>query len=186
VKIPGPVALVFLVGLAAGSWWLASRTRDETAATTVTRAGQPGYYLNGAMLEQTDETGRVELRVTAANAVQDPASRIVRAESLTVEYFLDAPRTWVMTSRTGELPQDGQIIKLQGDVRLTGGGMPGGVPAVIRTDHLTLDVDRSIASTRDPVRIEMGKNAVTARGLHADLKTDRLRLESNVNGRYTR
>jgi LPS export ABC transporter protein LptC len=185
VKVPGPVALVFLVGLAAGSWWLANRGREAEEPATAVRAGQPGYYLRDATLQQTDETGRVEMRVTAATAVQDPATRAVRGETLRVDYFLDEPRTWVMTANAGTLPPDGQTVQLEGDVRLTGLDA-GSEPAVIRTERMTLDVDASVATTREPVRIEMGKNAITARGLRADLKSDRLQLEDDVHGRYTR
>ena len=185
MKIPGPVALVFLVGLAAGSWWLANRDREPDEPAAAVRSGQPGYYLKDATLQQTDETGRVEMRVTAATAVQDPATRAVRGETLRVDYFLDEPRTWVMTANAGTLPPDGQTVELEGDVRLTGLDA-GSEPAVIRTERMTLDVDASVATTRDPVRIEMGTNAITARGLRADLKNDRLQLEADERGRYAR
>jgi LPS export ABC transporter protein LptC len=180
----GAVALVFLVGLAVGSWWL-NRGREGTERVAAVRTAQPGYYLRGATLQQTDETGRVELTVTAERAVQDPATRTVQAEKLRVDYFLDEPRTWRMTAREGTLPQDGQVLTLRGDVRLVGLGA-GTTPPVIRTERLRLDVDASVASTRDPVRIELAPNTVTARGMRADLKTDRLRLESDVHGKYTR
>jgi LPS export ABC transporter protein LptC len=185
MRLSGPVALVFLVGLAAGSWWLANRGREPEEPAAAARGGQPGYYLKGATLQQTDETGRVEMRVTAATAVQDPATRVVRGETLRVDYFVDEPRTWVMTAATGKLPADGRTVELEGDVRLTGLDA-GSEPAVIRTERMTLDVDASVATTAEPVRIEMGKNAITARGLRADLKTDRLQLEADVHGRYTR
>lgn len=184
--LQGPVVLVFLVGLAAGSWWLANRGADGNAPASTARTTQPGYYLKGATLEQTDATGRVEMRVHAAEAVQDPASRNVQASTLRVDYLLDAPRTWVMTARSGTLPPDGQHVLLQGDVTLTGRTGTNAPPAIVHTEHLRLDVDASVATTNDPVRIEMGPQSVRARGLRADLKADRLRLESSVNGRYTR
>jgi LPS export ABC transporter protein LptC len=93
-----------------------------------------------------------------------------------------------MTARTGVLPPDGQRLELAGDVHLSGLAVAdrGQPPPMIRTEKLTLDVDRSIASTAAPVRIDMGRNAVTARGLHADLKSDRVRLEADVSGRFER
>jgi LPS export ABC transporter protein LptC len=77
-------------------------------------------------------------------------------------------------------------VFLEGDVRLTGRNGSGTKPAVITTEQMKLDVDRSIASTSAPVRIELAPHAVTARGLRADLKQDRVQLESSVNGRFTR
>jgi LPS export ABC transporter protein LptC len=185
-QVPASVVLVSLAGLAAGTWWLANRDRDSDQPATAGRTGQPGYYLRDATLEQTDETGRLELRVHAARAVQDPQTRDVRGETLRVDYFLDAPRTWIMTARRGALPPDGQTVLLEGDVRLSGLAGAEGQPAVVHTEKLKLDVDKSIASTREPVRIEFAKHSVNARGLRADLKSDRLRLESNVHGNFTR
>jgi LPS export ABC transporter protein LptC len=179
--------LVFLVGLAAGSWWLANREGAEEAPAAAGGSGQPGYYLRDATLEQTDETGRLELRVTTARAVQDPATRNVRAETLRVDYFLDAPRTWVMTANGGTLPPDGQSVLLEGDVRLAGRDpVPDAATGVIRTERLRLDVDGSVAATQDPVRIEFGPHVLTAVGLHADLKNDRVHLQSDVHGKFAR
>lgn len=182
----GPVVLVFLVGLAVGSWWIANRAGDDDATGATAARTQPGYYLRDATLEQTDETGRVELRVTTQNAVQDPATRNVQLRELRVDYHPDEERAWVATANEGALPPDGQTVFLEGDVRLTGGTGAGTKPAVITTEELKLDVDRSIATTSAPVRIELAPHAVTARGLRADLKRDRVQLESSVNGRFTR
>lgn len=180
-----PVVLVFLVGLAVGSWWLANRGGDDDDAPAA-RQGQPGYYLRDATLEQTDATGRIELRVTAAAAEQEPASRDVQLRTLRVDYFPDTERSWVATANEGTLPPDGRTVFLEGDVRLTGTSGVGTKPAVITTEQLKLDVEASLATTSAPVRIELAPHAVTARGLRADLKRDRVQLESTVNGRFTR
>lgn len=184
--LQGPIVLVFLAGLAIGSWWLANRGAEEDAVPGAARPRQPGYYLRDATLEQTDETGRIELRVTTATAEQDFVSRNVQLRQLRVDYFPDEQRTWVATANEGSLPPDGQTLFLEGDVRLTGKSGAGTTPAVITTEQLKLDVDRSLATTSAPVRIELAPHAVTARGLRADLKRDRLQLESSVNGRFTR
>lgn len=184
--LQGPLALVFLVGLAVGSWWLANRGTETGTTTTAAARRQPGYYLRDATLEQTDATGRLELRVNTRSAEQDPATRDVRLRELRVDYYPDAERTWVATAEQGTLPPDGQTVFLEGDVRLTGRTGAGTKPAVITTEQLKLDVERSLATTSAPVRIELAPHAVTARGLRADLKRDRVQLESSVNGRFTR
>jgi len=185
-RLPGPVVLVFMIGLAVGSWWLANRERERADLTADAPDATPAYYLRGAVLEQTDATGRVEIRVTADRAVQDPASRNVRLETLRVDYFLATPaRTWVMTAAEGTLPREGRIVLLAGDVRLQGSETGRGEQATIRTERLRLDIDRSLATTDAPVRMELARHALTARGLEADLKADRVQLESEVNGRFT-
>lgn len=184
LRIPGPVVLVFLAGLALGSWWLANRERDRGAPAAATQAA-PAYYLRDAVLEQTDETGRVELRLVAERAEQDPQTRDVRLETLRVDYFLVAPeRTWVMTAAEGQLPPDSRVVQLQGDVRLQGTEAKRTRAATIRTERLRFDVDRSLATTADPVRIELVPHALEGRGLRADLRNDRVELESEVHGRF--
>ncbi|MBS0396797.1 MAG: hypothetical protein JSR54_19405, partial [Proteobacteria bacterium] len=70
MRLSGPLSLLFLVGLAAGSWWLAQRGRETRPQGAAPVAAQPGYYLTDALLEQTDETGRTTLRAHAARAAQ--------------------------------------------------------------------------------------------------------------------
>ena len=51
---------------------------------------------------------------------------------------------------------------------------------------MTLDTVASTATTTAPVRIELGPQVVLATGMRADLKHDRVALESNVRGHYVR
>ncbi|MGH8315264.1 MAG: LPS export ABC transporter periplasmic protein LptC, partial [Steroidobacterales bacterium] len=59
-----------------------------------------------------------------------------------------------------------------------------GPEALIDTDSLDFDTETSIARTDDEVRVAIGMNALTARGLTADLKQGRVRLESRVHGKF--
>lgn len=185
MKLPGPTALVFLIGLAAGSWWLAQRDRGEPGPEAPP-APQPGYYLSDATLEQTDATGRLTLRVHSARAAQDGLQGPVHMQQLEVHYFPEPGQDWLMTSAAGTLPPAGRVVEFEGDVRLRAAAAAAATGAVVRTEHLALDVDSTLATTADPVRIEFGPHAVIARGMRADLKHETLRLESAVNGTFTR
>ena len=186
MKLSGPGALVLLLALAVGSWWLARRDDDEHQTAAVVQSAQPGYYLSDATLEQTDSTGRMTLRVHAARAAQQSEQGPVRLEQLEAHYFPEAGQDWLMTSAAGSLPPQGRIVEFEGDVRLRAAAAASATGAVVRTEHLALDVDSTLATTADPVRIEFGPHAVVARGLRADLKRETLRLESAVNGTFTR
>ena len=185
MKASGPLALVFLVGLAAGSWWLARRDVGEQAAQAPL-AAQPGYYLSDATLEQTDATGRLTLRVHADRAAQQGDQGPVQLAQLEVHYFPEPGQDWLMTSTSGSMPPTRREVDFEGDVRLRAAAAAAATGAVVRTEHLALDVDSNLATTTDPVRIEFGPHAVVARGLRADLKHETLRLESAVNGTFTR
>jgi LPS export ABC transporter protein LptC len=185
VKGSGPAALVFLIGLAAGSWWLARRDSGEERPEAPPEQ-QPGYYLSDATLEQTDATGRLTLRAHAARAAQEGEQGPVQLQQLEVHYYPEPDQDWLMTSAAGSLPPAGRVVEFEGDVRLRAAAAAAATGAVVRTEHLALDIDTTLATTADPVRIEFGPHAVNARGLHADLKHETLRLESAVNGTFTR
>ena len=182
----GPTTLLVLIGLAAGSWWLAQRDADEPPPASAALSAQPGYYLRDATLEQTDATGRMTLRVHSARAAQQGDQGPVHLEQLEVHYFPEPGQDWLMTSAAGSLPPAGRVVEFEGDVRLRAAAAAAATGAVVRTEHLALDVDSTLATTADPVRIEFGPHAVVARGLRADLKRETLRLESAVNGTFTR
>ena len=185
-RLSGRLGLVLLVALAAASWWLANRGAAEHVASAPGATAAPGYTLSDATLEQTDAGGRLELRVHAARAEQDAVGGDVRLAQLRVDYFPEDARPWLMTADSGMLPPGGRTVELTGDVQLTGQTVAPTRPAVVRTERLELDVERSLAVTQEPVRIELAPHTVTARGMRADLKRDTLRLESVVNGHFVR
>jgi len=186
MRIPTPVWLVTLIGLAAASWWLANRGGGEPAVELATRLPQPGYYLKDALLTQTDETGRQTLRAHAGTASQRAERGPIDLEQLEIHYYPAAGQDWLMTSDAGSLPPEGKTVLLQGDVRLRAAAAAAATGAVVRSEHLLLDIDRQIATTADPVRIQFPPHEIHARGLRADLKHETLRLESAVNGTFTR
>jgi LPS export ABC transporter protein LptC len=181
VRVPTSVTLIGLTLAAAATWWI-GRPEDSGPAAPAA-VTQPGYYMNGAELEQTDESGRLTLKVRAATAHQAERAGPVLLDQLQVDYLPSPARDWRMTSAGGSLMPNGRSVLLAGDVRLTA---PFEGAAVVRTQHLRLDLDQEIATTDDPVRIEMPPHSVDARGMTADLKHETLRLESAVDGTFTR
>jgi LPS export ABC transporter protein LptC len=185
VKQTNPFLLLFLTGLALVSWWLANRSTAPAPSATGTNQ-EPGYYVREATLEETDETGRLNLRVRAVLARQATADASVVLETPTVE-FLPQPRTeWQLSARDGVLPAGSHTLLLSGDVRLQALADQRAAGAVIETDHLSLDLDQSIALTGDPVALRYARHVMTAEGLRADLKHQTLKLQSKINGTFTR
>ncbi len=178
--------LIALAFAAAGSWWLTASDDGEAPPAAPEAPGQPGYYLRDAKLEQTDDDGRVYLRITTERAAQDPASQEIELTPVRVEYMPPGSAPWLLTADQGRLPPGGRIVSLSENVTLTGTPVPRAAPAIIRTPRLALDTVDSIATTTAAVRIELGKQVMLATGMRADLKHDRMALEANVRGRYVR
>jgi LPS export ABC transporter protein LptC len=82
------------------------------------------------------------------------------------------------------VPPGSKTLNLAGNVRIVGQPVPDMQAAVIYTERLTIDTETNVASTRDRVDIEWGTRRLSTMGLVADLKAERLRLESAVHGRF--
>ena len=81
------------------------------------------------------------------------------------------------------MPPDRSSLLLAGDVTVTGSPEQGS--PVIVTDRLTYDTVAKYIQTPEFVSIRFGNHVMGGRGLRANLNTGKLRLESNVNGRFT-
>jgi LPS export ABC transporter protein LptC len=107
-----------------------------------------------------------------------------------VDYATLPNARWHLTAARGSMAGEGRYVRLEGDVRLSrpleAGGRQPASPAVVRTEHLLLDTVSELATTADPVRIELAPHTLAARGMRADLKRETLRLEAAVDGRYAR
>ncbi len=162
--------------------------RDRKPASDETKIpsepAQPGYYMKGARITETGEDGMPRYRVEAERIQQDPADNSIQLEELTLTYRAPETRDWTVTAARGFVPPDSRILNLAGNVRIVGQPAPDTPPAVVRTERLTLDTESNVASTRDRVDIEWGNRRLSTMGLVADLKAERLQLESAVHGRF--
>lgn len=175
--------ILLLVALGAATAWLAQNPDTAPAEDAAAPASAPGYYLTDATLEQTDVNGRRTLLAHAERARQLDAGGDVSLETPTVRYHARTGRDWVMTAREGTLPAGQQRVNLEGDVSLRADATGG---AVVRTEHLELDVPAQVATTTDAVRIELAPHALHAHGLRADLTQESLHLEADVHGTFSR
>lgn len=173
-----------LVLVAAVSLFSTRRGPESDATTAQIQPPQPGYYMRGARITEMGEDGEPLYRVEAARIQQDPVDNSVRLEDLTLIYRTPEARNWTLTAARGFVPPGSKTLNLAGDVRIIGQPAADTQPAVVRTERLVLDTESSVASTRDRVDIEWGDRRLSTMGLVADLKAERLQLESAVHGRF--
>lgn len=182
--------VLLLVAAGAAAAWFVTRSEDLEPAANAAAGLQPGYYLKEATLSETGKDGRLRLRVTAARADQQPLDGSVRLTDIRVQYHqqtgVQAGQIWFLDAAEGLLPEDRVLVQLQGNVHMTARSVTRPLAAVIQTEKLVLDTRRDIATTREPVAIDIGGHSVYARGMRAELMKDRLQLESNVHGLFTR
>ncbi len=156
--------------------------RAEEEAAGRARLGV-GYYMQEPRLMGTGEDGRVLYRLSAASAQQALADGVVSLSKVELRYEPAAATPWDLRAQRGQIPPDGKIIMLSGDVEAT--NQPESAPPTrIRTEYLELIPDEYVARTDQGVRIERGGGTLEAQGLRAFLKEDRLQLTSDVRGRF--
>lgn len=156
--------------------------RDEDEAGARARLGV-GYYMREPRLMGTGEDGHLLYRLSAASAQQALADGVVSLSKVELRYEPADTVPWDLRAQRGQIPPDGKIIILSGNVEAS--SQPASAqPTRIRTDYLELIPDEYVARTDRGVRIERGGDMLQAQGMRAFLKEDRLQLTSDVRGRF--
>lgn len=145
---------------------------------------QPGYFMTGARIVETGEDGLPVYSLDAQEIRQRPFDGGIELENLSMSYRPPGANDWTVTAARGFVPPASRVLNLSGDVRIVGQPGADSEPAVIRTERIMLNTESNIASTRDRVDIEWGSRRLSTMGLVADLKAEKLQLESAVHGRF--
>jgi LPS export ABC transporter protein LptC len=177
-------ALLGLLALALGSWFLTDPSKDSGPKPKAPAAAKLGYFLKGTVLTDYGANGAPAIRIAAERIDQVPGANDVELHNVRLDYAASSDRLWIMVGEHARVQDGGQQIDVIGNVRLQGLDRGREGPAVIRTDQLHYDVPNAVAHTDGDVRIEFSRHMLTARGLTARLNERSMQLESRVNGRF--
>lgn len=159
-------------------------TNEADAAFATADADDLGYLAKGAQIIETAADGKPRYRVTAATIAQPANSRQIELQTVAMELADARGARWQLSAESGQMPADGRKIDLAGDVRIRGEAGDTREPVEIRTAALSYDVDAERATSDVDVTILLTGKRLEARGLEANLKDRRVRLESKVHGRF--
>jgi len=163
--------------------------RSPAPAAGATQAEQPGYYLQDAVITQTQKDGSVGLRLIADH-IEQRGNDNITLDTVRVNFFQSspdqssqaAPREWLLSARQGLVPANFRVVQLFGDVVLRPADAQP--TAFLRADALAIDTQTNIAySTSSPVNVRFGGHSMVVKSFRADLTNEKVRLES-VNGRF--
>jgi LPS export ABC transporter protein LptC len=175
--------LIILLGAAAVASWIFSRPLPiEQGARSSEDATPLGYYLRGAHLRGTDESGHVAYSIAAERLEELIDRGTLLLEGVLVDYHPPDTMSWVIKAARGSAPKDRSLIDLTGGVELRSTPTDGSMPVQITTQSLRFTPSTSSAVTDQRVDIEFGDWRVDAVGLRTLLKDRRLELESQVHG----
>ena len=161
---------------------LAGRGREQIGPTPTEE--RRGYYMEDATLTEMGPDGKPRIVVHARNIEQQLADDSVVLSDLRLDYTTSKAGRWNVTAETGRMPRDRSSLILTGNVTVTG-SEDQGAPVIV-TDRLTYDTAADYIQTPEFVSIHFGNHVLGGRGMRVNLNAGTLRLESNVNGRFTR
>jgi len=180
-RVLGVAALIAVLAV----WALWSRpARNDAPGTATETAAAPGYSASGATLIETGPDGHALYTLRAAEIRQDPVASTVHLDDVAMDYRDSRGDRWLLRSKRGLLLEQQDRVELEGTVRVTGTLDDVAGAARISTERLAFDTRTEIVSTQVPVTLTWSGHRLQARGMRANLKDQRLQLESAVHGHF--
>jgi len=185
IDVRNSLVFVVLAGAASASWYFGRG--DLTGDTAIVGEGQGplGYYLRDADISIMDEDGSMLYRILAAAVEEQPAENRTLLADVRIEYSPAADIPWQVRAEQGEIPADEQYLDLSGSVELATTEGSSGETTTIRAARIRFAPEEYLATTDAGVTVALGDERLEAVGMKADLKGDRLELESSVHGQFS-
>jgi LPS export ABC transporter protein LptC len=199
-----PLAYVAVIAVISVAYFIGRGGRDSGGGDDASALPpDPGYAARDAEVIETGYDGRERYRLSAKVIRQQSETAAIELESLSMLYHpgaqpgltgeaapapspagKTADDSWQLTSDHGQVRADGDDVLLSGNVRVTGPAPGTGLPLQLTTSELRINTPTEFIETRAPVKLLLSGNELDAVGMQADLKAGRLRLESEVHGRF--
>ncbi|MDE2233991.1 MAG: LPS export ABC transporter periplasmic protein LptC [Gammaproteobacteria bacterium] len=177
--------LVIILALsAAGTWWLLRHVTPPVIQKSPPVSHAPDYYFTDATVTMLNEEGKPKAIMTALRILHHPDNDSVEVFTPRVEYFVAGEQPWHLQADHALMPAGGKLVELNGHVVIRHAGNRDGQPLVIHTDQMNLYLNTYIATSAAPVEITQGTSRMSGVGMHANLKENRLQLETEARGYY--
>ncbi|MBT8092524.1 MAG: LPS export ABC transporter periplasmic protein LptC [Gammaproteobacteria bacterium] len=176
------VLLIVLTAGALGSWYLVQANKSGDVEQRSGETAYRGYYLKSARILGTGENGEPLYQIEADRAEQRTDKRIDFTD-VRIRYSPDHDIPWVVNADTATLQEESPRIILRGHVRATSSGSDESDETEIRTQYLELDPEQYIAETDERVQVRVGARSLTATGMLASLRENKIELKSNIRGK---
>ena len=177
------ILIAILIAAAIASWILSRQDRESAEVVATTETGEPGYYLRSARILGTGRDGELLYEIQAASA-QQMGDDLIEFTDVRVNYTPASEVPWSVVADSATLHPDSDQIRLMGHVRAISSEGFSGNDTEIRTEVLLINPVTYTAETDERVQIRIGPRSLTATGMVASLNDNRLRLESNVSGKF--
>jgi lipopolysaccharide export system protein LptC len=177
--------LLLMLLLAALTWWLVRITPVPLAARTTELASQaPDYTLGEVELVRYRGDGSLMARIRARELRHYPVGDRVELDAAWL--LADHPDGALLAqAERATVTDEGQRVRLEGDVRLSRAATPTQEAFEARTRLLELDTQAGRAWTDEPVQWTQGELRAQAAGLDYDQSGARLQLKGPVRAQLS-
>jgi lipopolysaccharide export system protein LptC len=179
--------LLVVLAVAVGSWLWSDRPTPPPAAAIANLGDREiDYRISGFDVTRMKPTGEPanRLRAELLEHFSDDDTSVLTGPRLIVYGDGDVP-PWQIDAATAQVPPDGDIVDLRGEVLIVREAHAQRPPMRIETRDLRVRPDDDFAETRERVRVHSGDDWIDAVGMEAWLRPpSRIKFLSQVRGSY--
>jgi lipopolysaccharide export system protein LptC len=144
---------------------------------------QPGYYLQNAIVTETDASGAARFKLRAQQINQNPRDESIDLQQVLLDYRTAPDALWLLTADRGHLAGGSRVINFTGNVNIKP-QPPSDNRVELHTETLSMDTENNVATAPGKVVFSMDQQVLSAVGLKYDLKRQTLQLESRLHGQF--
>lgn len=171
--------IIALLVVAGATVWLERVTRSEDARPASQQRRAPDFTAEQTRLISFDRNGRQHYELRADKITHHPLSSITELDHPRLRYD-SAGRELRISARTGEIVNEGEEVRLAGDVRVRRAAAPGNPEMSFASESLRIWPEVERAETGDPVALTQGASTAHANGLKSDNLFGTLELIGNA------
>jgi LPS export ABC transporter protein LptC len=177
------IGMIMLLAGAVASWYLSTSLNRSPLPADTSGSLQTGYYLKSARILGIGEQGRLLYEIEADYAEQQ-ADNGIAFDNVRIHYSPDTSVPWILSADKAWITSAQDRLTLSGHVLAVSSEGFSGQTTEIRTEWLQLEPKDYKAETDSRVQIRIGARSLTATGMVALLRDNRLELKSNVSGKF--
>ncbi len=177
-------ALLGMVVLAIGSFWILWQLEPDLFAGRRSQRHVPDFYMENFVTTTMDETGVPKRRVAAEYMAHFPDTDTYEFQRPDMLIYQPKGSPWNVRSERGWLSSSGDVMLLLGKVNIWRNSVDKQKSLDIRTEDLRVLPEREYGETDKPVAITTATTRTTGTGMRAFLAENRLEILNDVRTTY--
>ncbi len=180
LRITQVFPMVLMFGLAVGTFWLDRLVQLPPLAGRDKLRHDPDFIVEGFTVTQMDATGRPETSLSAPKMLHYPDDESTVLENPRfIQHSINQPAVEMVGNR-GTVSKDGDLVRIEGDVRVTRAGYDQRPPMTVETSLLDIEPNTHVARTNEAVVITEGASKIRGVGMMINRKSREFELNSRV------